>query len=184
MSEDQWISQLEPHRNYLEVLAESRIEPKLRRKIDAPDVVQDTFVAAYIARKSMPKSDDPDDIRRWLVTILKNKLTDIRRKFYGQKRDLLQENSVEIEMNQSAQGIEAMVAAVQTSPSGAAIRREHLMELAKAIRSLENDQREVIVEKYINNRTLAEISQDLGKTEKSVAGLLYRGMLSLKELLV
>lgn len=183
MLNEQWSAHFESHRAYLEVIAESLIEPKLRRKVDAQDVVQDTFMAAHIGIESAPKSGDTDEIQRWLITILKNRLIDIRRKYYGHKRDLQLENSVDAALDHSIQGIAAMVAAVQTSPSGAAIRQEQLARLANAIRLLEKGQREVIVERYINQSNLAAICEALGKTDKSVAGLLYRGMINLRALL-
>ena len=183
MTNDQWSSKFEPHRTFLEVLAESLIEPKLRRKIDAQDVVQDTFLAAHIGIESMPMSEDNEEILMWLITILKNELKDLRRRYYSQKRDLKKENSVDAAIDQSILGIEAMVPAMQTTPSGAAVRNEEIAKLAVAIRSLDAGQREVIVERYINRRPLPEICEILEKNQKSVAGLLYRGMAKLKELL-
>ena len=176
-------SQFEPHRAYLELYAEARIEPKLRRKIDAQDVVQEAFLAAYQGIDSMPKTDENNDIRRWLTEILKHELFDLRRKFYSQKRNLRQERSVDANMDQFNAGIEALVPADHTSPSGAANRNEQTSRLAKAIRDLKACQREVILERYINGRSIQEICEIVEKSPSSVAGLLYRGMARMRDLL-
>lgn len=183
MTDDQWNALFEPHRAVLVVLAQSLIEPKLRRKIDAQDVVQETFLAACGAVESMPQSGDSKEILRWLIEILKHKLEDTRRRYSSQKRDLKREKSVDACADQSIAGLEAMVPAVQTSPSGAASRNEHLAKLASAIQSLKESQREVVVERYINGRSLQETCIVLKKSQKSVAGLLLRGMTKLREML-
>jgi RNA polymerase sigma-70 factor (ECF subfamily) len=75
------------------------------------------------------------------------------------------------------------LAAQQTSPSERAVRNEDLTRLAEALEQLPPDQREVVTLKHLVGLTLAQISEQLGRSSEAVAGLLFRGRLRLRELM-
>jgi RNA polymerase sigma-70 factor (ECF subfamily) len=58
-----------------------------------------------------------------------------------------------------------------------------LARLAEAVEELEEDQRDVVSLRLLMDAPVAEIAERLGRTEKSVAGLLLRGKRKLRELL-
>jgi RNA polymerase sigma-70 factor (ECF subfamily) len=70
---------LEGFRNYLELLARARMDPRLRGKLDPADLVQQTLLRAVAARDRFRGDDD----RRaaWLRTILARVMIDAARKF-------------------------------------------------------------------------------------------------------
>ena len=173
--------QLEAHRQLLLVLAQTQLGKKLRRKLDPEDLVQEVMQRAY---KSFPGFEFPADsekVKAWLLTIMGNVLKDLLKHFAADKRGLAREQSVAIDLQQSALGIEAFLAAEQTSPSMAASRSEEMLKLANALKQIPEDAREVIIMKHLQNKSLQEISDATGRTLPSVAGLMRRGLARLRE---
>jgi RNA polymerase sigma-70 factor (ECF subfamily) len=60
---------LEPFRSYLQVLAELHLDRRLRGKLDASDVVQQTMLRAYSAFGEL-RSREPEVLTAWLRRIL------------------------------------------------------------------------------------------------------------------
>jgi RNA polymerase sigma-70 factor (ECF subfamily) len=58
-----------------------------------------------------------------------------------------------------------------------------LLRLASAIDQLPEDQRDVLMQRDLLGASVSQIAEQLGRTEKSVAGLLLRGRRRLRELL-
>jgi RNA polymerase sigma-70 factor (ECF subfamily) len=170
---------LEGFRDYLLLLARLQIEPRLRAKVDASDVVQQTLVKAHQNRDQF-RGHSPGEQAAWLRRILVNTLIDAARKF-GRQLDL--EQSLEAQVNGSSARIEAWLAGDQTSPSDAVARQEQLLTLARCLAALPDDQRVAVEMHHLRDLPVSAIAAELGKTEASVAGLLRRGLKRLRELL-
>src|SRR5262249_42032159 len=69
----------------------------------------------------------------------------------------------------------------QPSPSEEAGRHERNLRLTTAIDRLPEDQRDVVILHYLMEKPVAEIAELLQRTEKAVAGLIYRGLRRLRE---
>jgi RNA polymerase sigma-70 factor (ECF subfamily) len=118
-----------------------------------------------------------------LQEILAHVLADQVRMARTGKRNLNLEKSLETIVAESSGRLEAYLAADQSSPSQQVQRKELLLRAAEALESLPADQRDVVMLRDLMNQPVAQIAQQLGRTEKSVAGLLLRGRLKLRELL-
>ena len=70
-----------------------------------------------------------------------------------------------------------------TSPSRQAIRSEQRQLLEQALEQLPEEQRAAVRLKYLEQATLSETAQQLGKSEDAVSGLLQRGMARLSRIL-
>jgi RNA polymerase sigma-70 factor (ECF subfamily) len=79
--------------------------------------------------------------------------------------------------------LQQFVAARDAPPGQQAERRELLLRVAAAIDQLPEDQRDVIIQRDLLGTPVAEVAALLGRTPKSVAGLLLRGRRRLRELL-
>jgi RNA polymerase sigma factor (sigma-70 family) len=99
------------------------------------------------------------------------------------KRDVARERSLEAALDESSARIEFWLQAVQSSPSQKAQRMEDLLRLAKALVELPEGQREAVVLHCWQGKTLAQVASQLGRTSPAVAGLLQRGLKSLRTLL-
>ena len=160
-----------------------RLEPRLRPRFDASDVVHDAFVRAQANRQSFRGTTDAELIA-WLREILANALLDRIDHERAQKRDPALERSIQGMLAESSAGLEVFLAdRTQESPSRAAQGNELQRRLAAAVEQLPADQRDVVILRDLMGRPVARIAARLGRSEKSVAGLLERGRRRLSELL-
>jgi RNA polymerase sigma-70 factor, ECF subfamily len=173
---------LDPYRGYLRLLAQVHLDRRLRGKLDASDVVQQTMLRACAGFENL-RGREPGVVAAWLRKILARTLSDIARNLERDKRDIGRERSLEQALDRSASGLESWLAADQSSPSEKAERNEQLLRLAEALCNLSDDTREAVVLKHCRDWTLAEIAEYLGRTPSAVASLLHRGLKQLRELL-
>ncbi len=167
-------SDLEEFRSYLHVLAETQLHQRLKSKVDASDVVQQTLFQAYQAKHQFRGSSSAEKAG-WLRTILGNVLCGMARDFSRKRRDISREQSIQA-VEQSSIQLANLLAADSSSPSAAINRDERANELAAAMLKLTEEQRKAIILKYWQGATLADISQQLDKSTEAVAGLIFRGM--------
>ena len=175
-------SVLEPFRKYLRVLAHVHLDARLRGKLDPSDVVQQTLLHACVGFDDL-RSREPGVLAVWLRKILSRTLADAVRDLERAKRDVGRERSIEQAVDESASGLEAWLAADQSSPSERADQNEQLLRLADALCDLPDDTRTAVVLKHCRGWTLAQIAEHLGRTPAAVASLLHRGLKQLRELL-
>ncbi len=107
---------LEEFRGYLQVLAELHLDRRLRGKLDPSDVVQQTMLRAYSAFGEL-RSRDSEVLMAWLRQILASTLADAVEHCERDNRDIHPERSIEADLDRSASGFAAWLAADQTSPS-------------------------------------------------------------------
>jgi RNA polymerase sigma-70 factor (ECF subfamily) len=167
---------IEDFRDYLIVLARSRIGSQDAAKLDASDIVQETLLEAH--RKSDQfRGSEPASMAAWLRQMLACNLTDRIRSLHRQKRDASREVAIEaISLEASSQRLNDWIASQQSTPSLQLRRLETLLELASAMEQLPEAQREAVRMRYIDGLALADIAQRLNRTTTAVAGLLKRGL--------
>ena len=120
----------------------------------------------------------------WLgCAILAHVLAAAGRRFGTESRDLAKERSLEIELGQSSSRLEYVLAADQTSPSQQAVRCEELLWLAHVMNQLPIDQRRVVELHHLKGLPLTEVAALMDRTRPAIAGLLFRGLNRLRELL-
>lgn len=170
---------LEPFRPYLTALAKLHLDSRLRAKVDPADLVQQTMLRGYAAFHQLGNRE-PAVIAAWLRRILARTLADTLRHYDADKRAVDLEQSLTADLDRSASGLEGWLAADQTSPSAKAVQNEELIALAEALADLPEAQREVIVLKHLQGKTLTEIAEITGKSVAAVAGLLRRGLEGLR----
>ncbi len=173
---------LERHRSYLMLLARARIMPVNGRKVDASDIVQQTLMDAFAKREQFRGSSEAE-LTAWLREILKHNLLDVLRREQCDKRDIRREQWLGATVDESMTRADGWLAAVQSSPSQRVIKAEDLLGLSEALDALPIAQREAIVLHHLQGFKLAEVASELGRSESAVAGLLFRGLTKLHQLM-
>jgi len=170
---------VEAYRDYLHLLARLQLAPRLRGKVDPSDVVQQTLIKAHQNRDRF-RGETSAEQAGWLRRILTNTIIDTARKYH---QEVTVESPLRQDADESAARLDAWLAADQSSPSAATHREERLVGLASALAQLPEEQRTAVELHHLQEASVAEVAEVLGKTEASVAGLLRRGLKRLRELL-
>lgn len=173
---------LEKFRAYLDLLVRQQIHGRLRAKLDASGVVQQTLWEAHQGWKDF-RGRSEAEVAVWLRQILVRNLTDEIRKLAAGKRDRARERSLEAAVEQSSANLAALLAQKQSSPSQQAMRREQVLELAAALARLPEDQRTAVELHHLERYSLAEVGRQMNRSKEAVAGLLFRGLKRLRELI-
>ncbi len=170
---------LEQYRGYLKLLAELQLNPRLRVKEGASDIVQETMLDAHRDFADFRGKTDLE-LRAWLKMILTRNLLTAARHYGTQKRAAGLEVTLQDRLEESSALLHHQLVADQTSPSMKLMKKERSEQLAGALLTLLDDERSAVVLKHFHNWSVAEIAQHLGRTQDAVAGLLRRGLKKLR----
>jgi RNA polymerase sigma-70 factor (ECF subfamily) len=96
------------------------------------------------------------------------------------KRDIRREQSMEQKLAQSSMRLEGLLAGEGPTPSQRVAIGEHVLLVADAIDRLPEAQREAIRLHYLEGLKLSEVAETLNKSTGAIAGLLHRGMKTLR----
>ena len=122
---------MEAHRHYLLAVAERQLDPDLRAKGGASDLVQETFLEAQrdFARF---QGSSPDELRAWLRQVLLHNVGAFTHRFRGTtKRAVGRE--VALAAGGSSADLGPDLAGSTLTPSGVAIEHEQAVALRRAL---------------------------------------------------
>lgn len=174
---------LEKYRSLLMLqVRKMHLDPRLQRRFDLSDLIQDTFLKAY-ANRDQFKGDTEAELVKWLQEILGHVVIDEIRYNRARIRDVAVEKYLQEVLAQSSTRLEGFLVANQSSPSERGERHEQLLRVAAAIEQLAPDEGDVIIHHYLLGTRVQQIARELGRTEKAAANLLYRAMGKLRKLL-
>ena len=158
------------------------IPEQLRSKIDMDDVRQGAFVR-YHRNEDAWTGRSSGERLAYFKKALASELADVIGRFQSKARATANERSIDATVGDSSGRLSQWLAADQTSPSGRASRVEESARLAAALATLPNDQRQALQLHHLDGHTLANTAAAMNKTKTAVAGLLFRGLKRLRELL-
>jgi RNA polymerase sigma-70 factor, ECF subfamily len=162
---------LDLYRHYLTLLARLQIGRRLQSKVDASDLVQETFVQAH-EHFSGFRGTTEAELMAWLRQILATTLANLVRHYSGtQRRDPRLERDLAAELEDSSRVLDRALVGKQSSPSERAVRREQAVLLANALARLPADYREVIVLRHLEGLKFADVARRMGRTVDSVKKL-------------
>ena len=168
---------LEGFRGYLKVIAARQLDRRLGGRLDASDVVQQTFLSAY-RKVDQFRGQGEAEFIGWLQRILEHNIQEVVRNHTRiAKRSIRREEPVP----DSQLAVRAAGDIRGTTPSQRAMQGEDAVRLARTMEKLPKDQREAVRLRHLEGWSLAEISAHLGRTPAAAAGLLKRGMQSLRK---
>jgi RNA polymerase sigma-70 factor (ECF subfamily) len=174
---------LDLYRNYLTLLTRLQISRRLQSKVDAADLVQETFLKAY-RNFGQFRGTSEGELMGWLRQILAANVANLVRHYYGTRgRDVRLECELADELARSSQACDLGPASKQSSPSQRAARREEAVLLADALAQLPADYGEVIVLRHLQGLPFAEVARRMGRSVDSVEKLWVRALARLRRLL-
>lgn len=176
---------LERFRPYLNVLAQRHLNERLRGRLDFTDIVQTTFLEASRDFGAF-RGDSVDALLAWLRNILRNNVHTAHQTHLGtQKRSARLETRISIasECGGSSLGMEDVIPAETSTPSQRMMKSEAAAVLAGYLDRIPETQQNAIRLRYLEGFSLREISERMDKSEMAVAGLLKRGLRTLREVM-
>ena len=147
----------------------SRIRPGYRERLDAEEILQDTFVRAFQSIGSF-RGEDTEEFRRWMSGVARK--TVLRAEEAARKRGPL-------EIRENLESIASDV----VSPGHAMRREERFDRLQAAIDSLSGDHREVILLTRIQGMSLKRAAEKMGRSPEAVRKLFWRALKQLRSVL-
>jgi RNA polymerase sigma-70 factor (ECF subfamily) len=173
------------NRERLRRMVELRLDPRLRARLDASDVVQEAFVdvardlAAYLADPKLPPL-------LWLRVHVGRRLKTLHRVHLGTR---MRDAGLEIALyhgalpEASSAALASMLLGRHTSPTEAVQRAERMLRVQDALNSLDPIDREVLALRHFEQLGRAEAAQVLGITQDAAAKRYFRALKRLKDVL-
>lgn len=165
---------LRRHEPALRLWAAGQMPARLRGKLDALDLVQQTLLEALRDAARLGALPDHQALA-FLRRALTNNLIDAARKHARGCGDVPAEAA-----GASSLQLADWLAAPDTSPSERAARNERYERLAAGLARLPDAQRLAVEMRYLRGAKVADIAARLGKTEGAVAALLHRAVTALR----
>ncbi len=156
----------------LHALIRLRLGPALRREVESRDLLQSTLLKA-LARFEAFEGEDRGSLMAWLARIAENEIRDLADYHGRQRRDAARRVSLE------ATPQAAFLADRVRSQTSVIARDEQLERLEQSIESLLPDQREVVLQRAIEERSFTEIAKRMGRSPDACRMLFVRAMTSL-----
>jgi len=170
----------EDYRSLLLLWARLHLPRALWRREGPSDIVQVALAKAY-SRRDQFRGQSEAEWQAWLRRILARAMTDAVRRYTRKGGD--QERSLNAAMEASSCRAADWVCDGNPSPPQELMGREQVRRLAEALEHLNPDQRTAFELHYLQEKPVKEVGQLMHKSVAAVAGLLRRGLETLRDLL-
>jgi RNA polymerase sigma-70 factor (ECF subfamily) len=171
---------LEHHRAYLRSLIGLRLDPKLRARVDASDVVQEAQIEAvrrvadYLEQPALP-------FHLWLRRIAYDRLLMLRRRHVEAARRAVERETAL--PDESSVQLARFVLAGQPTPSQQLVQHELLARVRLALVELSDDDREILLMRTLEGLSNQEVAQVLALDPATASKRYGRALLRLRQLL-
>lgn len=165
---------LDRHREALRQMVRLRLDRKLAQRVDASDVVQDVLLEA--SRRLTRYLDNPKmPFHLWLRHLAKDHMIDAHRKHrVAERRSVDREQPMHRPGtgDQSSLDLAAQLRDQELTPAAATIRRELQERFLAALDELDEDDREIMLMRHIEQLSNSEVAQALDLSQPA-AGMRY-----------
>jgi RNA polymerase sigma-70 factor (ECF subfamily) len=159
-------------RSYLLLVANNELPDKVRAKVGASDLVQETFLQAQEIFECF-HGNTQSELRAWLVAILENKLAQLKRQYLGTAmRDVHRE--VPFEAGSSGPGIAGVVDPGAEPPSAIYAAVEEAQKFDAAMKRMPADYQTAIELRNLERKSFAELGIALNRSEEAARKLWLR----------
>jgi RNA polymerase sigma-70 factor (ECF subfamily) len=158
---------LSDHRERLRHMIAVRLDRRVAARVDPSDVVQEALAEAagklseYLRQRPLP-------FYPWLRRLAWERLVKLHRThIHADKRSVTREQGMALP-DESTDELARRLTATGTSPSGQAVRHEQHARVRAALEQLPERDREVLVLRYLEQLSTAEVAAVLGITTGAV----------------
>jgi RNA polymerase sigma-70 factor (ECF subfamily) len=170
---------LQAYRAYLLLIAQQELDPELRAKGGASDLVQETFIDAQRLLVRFEGTTE-EAWAAWLRELLLYNLGDFVRRYRDTgKRRVGREVGQPAADSSTDRG--GNLAADTASPSVTAMAAEQVEALERALNRLPEDYREVLTLRYQGDLSFEDIGQRLGRSGNAARKLWLRALRKLEQ---
>jgi RNA polymerase sigma-70 factor (ECF subfamily) len=155
------------------------ISPKWQSIVDADDVMQVTYLEAFLRIRAF-KPSGPGSFVRWLMRIAENNLRDAIKEQQRNKRPPVGRRVEAADQTSYIALIEQLSGSVPT-PSRAAGANEIVRSVEKALAELPEDYERVLRQFELEGRSGPEVAQEMGRSHGAIKMLLARARDRLRE---
>lgn len=156
------------HRDRLRNMVRVRLDCRLAARVDPSDVVQEALLDAagqlsdYLRRRPLP-------FYPWLRRLAWEHLVRIHQRHLAKRRSVLREEGQAPALsNDSVQELAQRLVASGTSPSNQLIRKELRERVRRALSQIPETDREVLVLRYLEKLSVADVAAVLGVSAAAV----------------
>lgn len=151
--------------------ARMRLGAKLRARVDAMDVLQETFMHAHLDWHRFEASNQELDrgLAQWLCAIAENRIRDLADWHGAARRNVGRE----------ARDVTMVLRDLQRSGHGPAtsmVRRDERDRVSDAVETLADEDREVLLLRHFEGLTLDAVAERTGRSASSVRRALGRAV--------
>jgi len=171
------------HRGRLQKAIAMRMDRRLAARIDASDVLQETYLEAF---KRLPKYLQQEEMPfyLWLHWIAREKVLELHRRHLGaEKRAVTQEVQL-LPVDSSATFVSFVITGHEPSPSQALAKTELAECLRQALGQLDNDERDLILWRHFEQLSARDMAQLLQISEAAAGKRYIRAVERLRAILV
>lgn len=173
------------HRVRLHRMVQLRISPLLKGRVDASDVVQESFLEAW--RRLEDYLQDPRmPFFLWLRFLTRQQIFAVHNRHAGVKaRDPRREVALYegVLPEASSEALASQLLGQLPSPSEVIVRAELQLQLQTGLDALQPEDREILALRHFEQLTSAEAAKELGITEAAAAKRYLRALMRLRKLL-
>jgi RNA polymerase sigma-70 factor (ECF subfamily) len=180
-----WGALLARHQERLTSVASFRLDPRVRGRVDAADVIQEAFMRATQHRADFFQQST-QSLFLWLRWMVGNTLLELHRHHLGaQMRDARREVSAHCSDGEDSTraALVAQLTCSVTGPATAAGRADVKARLNEALGKMDPADREVVALRHFEQLTSVEAAQVLGIQERAAAKRYLRALERLREIL-
>jgi RNA polymerase sigma-70 factor, ECF subfamily len=169
------------HRERLKRMVAVRMDRRLAPRVDPSDIVQDALAEANLHLGDYAR-DRPIPFYPWLRRLVWERMVAMTRRHIGSsKRSVIREEPKTMKLpDESASDLVGLLVASGTSPSGRLSREELRDRVQASLLSLEPDDCEVLILRYLEQLTTKETAAVLGLSESGVKSRLMRALIRLR----
>jgi RNA polymerase sigma-70 factor (ECF subfamily) len=174
---------LERHRDALRRMVDLRMDPALKRRLDASDIVQDVLVEASGRLADYLKASGMS-FQVWLRHLARDRMIDVHRLHrVAARRSIDREQAPELGDDSSALNLVDLARDRELTPAAAATHHELEQRFQRAIELLDAADREVVLMRHFEYMSNQETAAALELSQPAAAMRYLRAMRRLRALL-